>query len=312
MIAVQIFAALLFLFGIGAGATLILLSERASGGSWLREVGPPLRLLARLTPAFGIAAVMAWALAGPQYPWWDDPQRFGWLGPTWATVRLVVMIGLTAVFAWTGHFARGWAAAGLILLAPGLSAVSFDWFLSLDPEMKSSIFGLVMLTGFAVSGMAAAVLAGLPAWDRAARQRWGSALLILLALWGYMEFMQYIVFWAGDLPWEARWWLERSETAWGVLYWGVVVFHLLVPAALLSYHFARQRPLVLAAAAVSILLGRALETALWIGPSLPGAEGWWVGLLAAVAAFALAWGSARLVRSRDRHRRHGRAADVRA
>lgn len=300
MITIQIFVAFLFLFGLGAGATLLLVIEGASGHRWLGTLSPPLQVLAKLAPAGGVAALMAWAFAGPLYPWWEEPRLAGYLGPTWGTARLAAVVALVSLWGWTAGLSRAWATLGAIVLTLAITLSCVDWTLALDHHMKSAIFGLIFLSGWVVSAAAAAVVAGLPAWSRADRQRWGSFLLVLLVVWLYFELMQYIVFWGGDLPWEARWWSTRSTGPWMPVYLAVLALHVILPFALLSYHYARQTPSVLSLAALSVLLGRALEMALWVGPDVPvGGDHSGLAVLVAVAAFGLAWVGAWALRDRE-------------
>ena len=44
-------------------------------------------------------------------------------------------------------------------------------------------------------------------------------LVTAILMWGYMHAMQYIVIWAGDIPAEARWYIERGRHGWGALAW---------------------------------------------------------------------------------------------
>ena len=38
-------------------------------------------------------------------------------------------------------------------------------------------------------------------------------LVTAILMWGYMHAMQYIVIWSGDIPAEARWYIERAAMA---------------------------------------------------------------------------------------------------
>jgi hypothetical protein len=101
-----------------------------------------------------------------------------------------------------------------------------------------------------------------------------------------MHAMQYIVIWAGDIPAEARWYIERGHGGWGALAWllyglqGLVTF-----AALLSPRVRTSRQAMMALAAMTLVM-RLVEN-VWL--VLPGmkAIGWPVAPLIVAASAAM-------------------------
>jgi sugar phosphate permease len=98
--------------------------------------------------------------------------------------------------------------------------------------------------------------------------------------------MQYIVIWAGDIPAEARWYIERGRHGWWALAWllyglqGVVSF-----AALLSNRVRSSRRAMMALAALTLVM-RLVEQAWLVLPGMKGI-GWPVVPLMVAASLAM-------------------------
>lgn len=266
------FTAGLFVFGLSGGAVFLLLARAVTWPGWMAPLLPGLRLLAAATPLFGVGLVVLYTLAWPAYPWAEHPALGGYLSPLWTGVRLGAVVGLFSLFGLIGALGllnRRVAALGLILLSLGLSIACVDWTISLTEKMKNSVFGLIVMTGWIVSALALVCAVGSATWDRAARATWSAVLLVGVALWIYLQLMQYLVLWGTALIPEAEWWLARAEPPWRPFLWATGVLHGVVPVLCLAVPALRSRPPVLRTAAVSVLAGRALETMLWTLPALP-------------------------------------------
>jgi len=101
-----------------------------------------------------------------------------------------------------------------------------------------------------------------------------------------MHAMQYIVIWAGDIPAEARWYIERGRHGWGALAWllyglqGLVTF-----AALLSPKVRNSAKAMMALAGLTLVM-RLVEQAWLVLPGLRGI-GWPVAPLMIAASLAM-------------------------
>jgi hypothetical protein len=110
-------------------------------------------------------------------------------------------------------------------------------------------------------------------------------------MWGYMHAMQYIVIWAGDIPAEARWYIERGRHGWWALAWilygvqGLISF-----CALLSPKVRNSSRAMIVLALVTLLM-RLVEQAWLVLPGMPGLS-WAVApliLAASVAMLGFGW-----------------------
>jgi hypothetical protein len=98
--------------------------------------------------------------------------------------------------------------------------------------------------------------------------------------------MQYIVIWAGDIPAEARWYIERGRHGWGALAWVLYGLQGLFSfAALLSPRVRNSAKAMMALAALTLVM-RLVENAWLVLPGMRGV-GWAVAPLMLAASLAM-------------------------
>src|SRR4029079_11958889 len=125
------------------------------------------------------------------YPWTNQQAvaadavlkaKSSFLTPNWFITRTVIYFFLWSL--WAGsiyyqstkqhaarsikqmHIASRWSAPGLFLAVAIGTMASYDWLMSLEPKWYSTIFGLVMLSGGALSSFSRVTLRA-PAFRRA-------------------------------------------------------------------------------------------------------------------------------------------------
>lgn len=235
----------------------------------------------------------AWLL----YSWSEHPSegfRGVWLHPVSFVLRALAYAALwmwlaRRVRAGTGQVGAG---LGLILAVLSLSAAGIDWWLSLDKELASTIFGLFFLTRALLMGLAWAGLKGGKANQRLIR----ALLLGTVLFWAYLHFMQYLVVWGGNLPREIHWYLDRSREGWGAVGLLLLTTQAILPLVLLAPPWGK-RPYLLRWACGLTLLSALLESA-WLGlPSLGLAPSLWLPVA------GLGWAGAITLLTQRGHRR---------
>ncbi|MGB3749728.1 MAG: hypothetical protein WA961_16210 [Rhodanobacter sp.] len=291
-------AAYVFFLGPALGSVGLLMVHRLAGnGDWGRELRVPLLAASRVLPLLAVLLLPILIGAAQLFPWMqasvpDAPhiaQQRWYLNRPFFLLRAVLCF---AAWLWLAHGLRRrlrdpagelarFAAAGLIVYLITVSVAAVDWIMSLVPAWHSSVFGLIVGTGQLLAAAALAVCCH--ADDGATPRRRGdigSILLVLVLAWSYLAFMDYLTVWIADLPTETVWYLPRLRTGWRWLGAWLVVFHLLVPFALLLSRRVKQDRRWLRAIAGLLLLGQAVY-ALWLVlPSLRP------------HGFALTWGDA--------------------
>ena len=286
---------------IGSLAVLMLLA--LIPGSWRALYGRPLVIGTTLMPLVAVAMVPL--LVGVQliYPWTDTSVTAGyaafkgaWLSTSFFVVRTIIYMAVLAGLAWAilaaePRLRARIAAGGVILYGIIGSLIGIDFAESTEPAFHSSIYGLLALSNQWLAGISFAILLGLWSSDGKAPRAAAGVLITAILIWGYMHAMQYIVIWAGDIPEEARWYLERGRGGWVALAWilyglqGLVAF-----GALLSPGVRNSRTAMMALAALTLAM-RLVENAWFVLPGMTGI-GWAVApliLAASAAMFGFGW-----------------------
>ena len=121
------------------------------------------------------------------------------------------------------YIASRWSAPGLFLAVAIGTMASYDWLMSLEPKWYSTIFGLVMLSGGALSFFSVVTLVCV-AFRRAGILKnsitiehyhdLGKWLLCMTAFYTYVAFAQYFLIWYANLPEETIWYRHRMVGTW--------------------------------------------------------------------------------------------------
>ena|SRR5271165_5913490 len=281
----------LFVLGLSLGSLAWVAMHNLTGGDWGRAVLPfsqaalrlfPLSALlalplllapAQLLPWMGTAAPEADSIAGQH--WYLNSDFFYaraiiyfalWLGLAWllgsprATPRLPGRrhVSLQAV-----------SAVGFVLYALTTTFAAVDWTMSITPRWHSTVFGLLVGTGQALSALAGAIICAYALAgdvDTRLRRRFhdlGNLALALVMVWAYLAFMQFLIIWIEDLPDEITWFLVRTRTSWSALTSFVAIAHFLLPFLFLLSRGAKRSPAVLSAVAALMLLA-CLADSYWL------------------------------------------------
>jgi hypothetical protein len=165
-----------------------------------------------------------------------------------------------------------------LMYAFGMSVVSYDWVMSLEPHWFSTMMGPWFFMGAFWTGIASTALWSLYLRTKdqdiekhiGLQQRWdlGKLSFAFTVFWTYLFFSQYIVIWYGKLPWEQAWIIRRSAEPWGGFSLLVIALCFLVPFAGLIGRKPKMKPKLLAFFTSVILLGLWLERYGMVAPSL--------------------------------------------
>jgi hypothetical protein len=186
------------------------------------------------------------------------------------------------------------SAAGLVLYGLTITFASFDWLMSIEPDWYSTIYGVLIMGGQGLSGIAFLILA--IAWlsrrpplnDIIVADHFhdaGNLTLAFVMLWAYFGFSQYLIIWAGNLPKEISWYQHRLQTGWRAIGILLVLFHFAVPfLVLLSRRFKRQAN-TLARIAAAILIARVIDVFWLVAPEFhpDGVSVSWLDILLPVS-----------------------------
>ncbi|ACA18194.1 conserved hypothetical protein [Methylobacterium sp. 4-46] len=313
-------AAWLVLVSLPAGALPLLMGLELAGFAH-EPMAASLRRLLALLPIAALLLVPILLNLGALYGWGRGlPPRTAlaaiWFTPAFFTLRSLFYLAVWLWLAETFRRApldlaleaaaarRRRAVIGMVLHAVLGTLAAEDWVHSVDPARASAAFGLLVMTiqaGLALSAaalIAARASSGRPLRDNRMAAAFTDPMLVLLACWGFVHFVQYLVVWSANLPDEVRWYLDRGGTLARVgavvaLATGVLALLVLLPRRVVG------RPAALVAIAALVLVLHGAEMFWLVTPGFRGAFRFtWPDMLALVGVVGVAAGlSGRVERS---------------
>lgn len=171
---------------------------------------------------------------------------------------------------------RRFSGPALALYGLAVSFCAIDWLMSLDPFWYSTMFGILVAAGQALTALAFAIGVSVylgqfaPFSTLMTRDRLndlGNLLLATVIFWAYIAFMQYLIIWSADLPEEVVWYLDRLEGGWDWVPIALIFFHFALPFALLLSGRVKRNPRTLAGVALLLLAAEMLHLYWLVAPT---------------------------------------------
>jgi hypothetical protein len=169
---------------------------------------------------------------------------------------------------------QGMGALYLIIYVLTMTFASVDWLMSIQPFWNSSIFGLIIIIGQVLTGMAFALLALNLFPGLSLGRRWtadatpmpysdlGALMMTFVLGWAYLAYFQLLIIWAGNIPRETIWYIARSTGGWNIIAILIALLQFVLPFAILISFRARHNLRVLGMLG-GLLLFASLMTAFW-------------------------------------------------
>jgi hypothetical protein len=291
--------AYLFWLGIVIGSLGILMIHHVAGGAWGAVVRRVLESATRTLPLMAILFVPLLLGMHQLYEWSrpevmaHDPvlqQKSIYLNVPFFLVRAAIYFVVWLVVA---AFLNRWSLeqdqsgdprltlrmellsrGGLVAVGLTMTFASFDWIMSLEPHWFSTIYGVLTMGGQLVTAMAfTIVIASLLAGDDSgplARvmsadqfHDLGKLLLAFIMLWAYFMLSQFLIIWAGNLPEEIPWYLNRTQGGWVFVAVGLLLAYFALPFLILLSRDVKRRPRALAKLALGVIVAGFIEL-FWI------------------------------------------------
>jgi hypothetical protein len=325
----------IFYVGLSVGCLAWLMVQYLTGGAWGVVIRRPCEAAARTLPllallflpiAFGMPALYRWDHAEVVAADPVTAHKHAYLNASFFLIRAAVYFAGWILFQWRlnrwseaedreggttphGRMMR-WSAAGLLFWGFSVTFMAIDWVMSIDTHWYSTMFGMLFMAGQGLSSLAflIALLVLLsryrPLSDVLTPRHLhdlGKLLLANVMVWAYFSFSQWLIIWAGNLPKEIPWYLQRLSGGWQYLALALVGGHFALPFALLLSRDLKRNYKLLAGVAVFILIMRYVDLYWLVAPDyLQGAFGAsWMDLAAplAIGGIWLAWFLIQLGRS---------------
>ena len=269
-------AAWLFWMAVPLGALPLVLTLECFGGMrW--AVMPALRRALLLLPLGALFAIPVLLRTEPLYrrAGVRDPLPDAWMAPSFFITRTVVILVVLSLLALLFSFApsrgprRPLAAIGLFVHVCLVSVAAVDWVLSLQPGLGSSAFGLLLIASqVGVAGCLIAFVIAVGTPGGAVPAELGLLLTVLLGVWAFLHFVQFLVVWSANLPAEIVWYQARTPGFGGAVVWFAVIA-VAAGLAILPTGLARVSA-ILASFAAMLLLMHLAETLWLVTPAFRG------------------------------------------
>ena len=177
---------------------------------------------------------------------------------------------------------RGLGGAGLLLMGLTITFSAIDWAMSLNPHWFSTVYGVLFMVGQALSALAfiivcVAKFGAEPPLQAVLRKEQvhdlGKLMLAFVMLWAYISFTQFLIIWAGNLPEEIPFYLQRLQGGWQFLALALVLFHFALPFAVLLSRDLKRNAKTLGLVAGLVLAIRVVDLYWLVAPDLAGHHG---------------------------------------
>jgi len=315
--------AYMFCLGLTLGCLAIGMMHQLSGGAWGVVIRRPIGAASRTIPIMTLLFLPIVFGMHQLYPWThadivaaDEALRHKqlYLNTPFFIVRAVIYFLVWNALAfflnrwsleqdrtgdpWIARRMQLLSAGGLVAYGLTITFASFDWLMSLTPHWFSTIYGMLIMAGQGLAGMAFCIIAlawlsrRAPLSDIVVPAHFhdlSNLMLAFVMLWAYFSFSQLLIIWAGNLPREIEWYVPRMQTGWRFVGVVLIVFHFAVPFVALLLRAIKRAPDAIAKVAAGILVMRVVDLHFLVAPALHPGGVWvsWLDVLLPLALFSL-------------------------
>jgi hypothetical protein len=176
---------------------------------------------------------------------------------------------------WTVKLQR-FAPVGTILFALSLTFAGFDWFMSLEPNWFSTMFGVRVFASSAVLGLALVIITTL-SFKRAGIVKdeinvehfhdLGKLMFGFLVFWAYISFSEFMLIWYAAIPEETIYYHHRWDTGgWRAISISLVAIKFIIPFFFIMSRNIKRRIYLLGRAAGWLFALHLVEMYYWVMP----------------------------------------------
>ena len=290
-----------FFFTIAAGALFWILVHHAVDADWSVVVRRQLENIAWLFPVLALLFIPVVFNASTLFSWMNIKPgesvlldgKAAYLNQPFFWARAVFYFLFFSIAAFLllrnsvrqdkdGDPIHTWSSRKMVfpmlpLFALSLTFGSVDWFMGLDYQWFSTMWGVYIFAGSALSALCVIVL--LVTALRSAGYLegvvtiehyhiMGKLMLAFIVFWAYIGFSQYMLYWYANIPEETAYFLRRNTGGWNTLNIILVIGHFFLPFVVLLFQGVKQKPLLLCCVAAWILLMHMLDMYIIVLPVL--------------------------------------------
>ena len=306
-----------FWTGIAVGSLALLMLQHLTGGGWGLVIRRVLEAATRTLPFMAVLFIPIVLGSHSLYPWRNQEElaehpvvqfKAPFLNLPFFTIRAAVYFGVWIVLA---YFLNQWSllqdrtadvrytkrmrvlsGPGMVALIFAVTFASIDWYMSLEPEWFSTIYGFIFVASWSLSALAfviaaMAILAKREPLGRIVKplhfQDLGKLMLALVMLWAYFAFSQYLIIWSGNLPEEIVYYIDRTHGIWGAVIIGIFLLHFAAPFLFLLSRGLKRDPGRLILVALLVIVMRMIDLVWMLVPAFHGPNWVWLDAIALLA-----------------------------
>lgn len=295
--------AYMFCLGIPLGCMAILFIYHLAGGAWGAVSRRIMEAATRLLPILALLFIPIIAFGMHSLYEWTDPdvvnadrvlkEKTAYLNIPFFAIRAAIyfLIWISLSFLLNKRSAQQdqtqdpkipvrlevTGGLGLVLYGLTMTFASVDWMMSLDPHWYSTIFGLLVMTGQALSAFAFVIAIAVwlsrvsPFSEIISAEQFhdlGKLLLAFVMIWAYLSFSQYLLIFSGNLPEENHWYVNRLKDGWQFIPPLLILGHFALPFILLLSRSLKRNPRTLGLIAIGVMVMRLIDLYWLIAPDV--------------------------------------------
>ena len=282
----------LLLTSIAIGALFLVALEYLSGAVWSVPMRRVNEFLSSLVPFAALLAIPLFLSMHDLFHWSHIDtvaqdtvikSKEAYLNINFFLIRFLLVFGLWILlnYFFTRHSLKQdfdkdpkwttinirFSAAFMPILAIGLTIISIDWAMSLEPHWYSTIFGIYYFAGTVLAALAASTYCVLEFHEygyftQLKRDHFyslGTLIFVFVNFWAYIAFSQFLLMWYANLPEETFWFMMRWKNGWEYISVLLIIVHFAVPYFVLLPQDAKMDPKRLKIMAIWILFAHLLD-----------------------------------------------------
>ncbi len=305
-----------FWTGICVGSLALLMLQHLTGGGWGFVIRRVLEAATRTLPLMAVLFIPIIAGAHYLYPWTHQEEldkhpvvqfKTPYLNLPFFTVRAVIYF---AVWITLAFLLNRWSLAqdrtadnlytkkmrqlsgvGMVVLIFTVTFASVDWYMSIEPEWFSTIYGFIFVAAWSLSALAFVIFVMARLFREEPMRRivaplhfhdLGKLLLALVMLWAYFAYSQYLIIWSGNLPEEIGYYIVRTHGAWGAIIVTIAILHFAAPFLFLLSRDLKRSPGKLVLVAGLVLVMRVVDLIWMLAPAFRDHKWIWMDVIALI------------------------------
>lgn len=164
----------------------------------------------------------------------------------------------------------------IFIIAISFTLFAIDMIMSLEPHWFSGLFAAksfiaAFLHGATVITLIVIILhkiGHLPMLNRSHLHDYSRYIFMLSIIWGYFNFSEFMIIWYGNLPEETIFYVNRSQGAFGVLFYANIILNWFIPFLFLMPRMTSRSKVFILPVIVILMIGQYTELYYYIWPAV--------------------------------------------